>query len=84
MNDLITSVRVKHGAPGGHDLVRIWNRGGLAGELVVSAGDGAKVGDRLMHDPDEPARVVDVACLGEETRFTWHEESAERRGTEAA
>jgi hypothetical protein len=28
---------------GGHELVRIWSRGGLAGELVVSRGDGARL-----------------------------------------
>jgi hypothetical protein len=28
---------------GNHDRVRIWNRGGLAGELTVVAGDGARI-----------------------------------------
>lgn len=30
---------------GGHDRVRLWSRGGLAGELVVTAGDGARVAE---------------------------------------
>ena len=30
-----------------HDRVRVWNRGGLAGELVVTAGDGVTIADRL-------------------------------------
>lgn len=28
---------------GNHDRVRLWNRGGHAGELVVLAGDGARI-----------------------------------------
>ncbi len=28
---------------GAHDRVRVWNRGGLAGELVVVAGDGERI-----------------------------------------
>lgn len=36
---------VLHGA---HDRVRIWSRGGLAGELVVEAGDGAKIATLLL------------------------------------
>lgn len=28
---------------GAHDVVRVWSRGGFAGELVVSRGDGARV-----------------------------------------
>lgn len=30
---------------GAHDHVRIWSRGGLAGELTLSAGDGKKFAD---------------------------------------
>jgi hypothetical protein len=33
---------------GAHELVRIWSRGGLAGELVVSRGDGARLCCVLM------------------------------------
>lgn len=32
---------------GAHERVRLWNRGGLAGELVVSAGDGARMATTL-------------------------------------
>jgi len=45
MKDLISSVRVEHGPR--HDRVRVWNRGGLAGVLVVDAGDGNAIADRL-------------------------------------
>lgn len=56
MNDalLVTSVVVDAGP--GHDRVRVWNRHGLAGELVVSAGDGAAIADRLRMRID-PALV---------------------------
>lgn len=43
---LITSVRVEKAY--GHDRVRVWNRGGHAGELTVTNGDGAAVADRLL------------------------------------
>lgn len=32
---------------GGHERVRIWSRGGLAGELIVNAGDGQKIAEFL-------------------------------------
>lgn len=32
---------------GGHERVRLWNRGGLAGELVVVAGDAAALVEQL-------------------------------------
>lgn len=38
---LISSAAVS--MSGGHDRVRLWSRGGLAGELVVTAGDGERV-----------------------------------------
>jgi hypothetical protein len=45
---IVSSARVvDRGAHGGHDRVRIWNRGALAGELVVSAGDGDVLVERL-------------------------------------
>jgi uridine phosphorylase len=28
---------------GAHEVVRVWSRGGLAGELVVGRGDGARL-----------------------------------------
>ena len=47
---LVTSVMVNFGDM--HDTVRIWNRGGLAGELTVKAGDGEIMAKRLMGSPD--------------------------------
>lgn len=43
---LITSVRVKRGP--GHDVLRIWNRGGCAGELTVNREDGEEIARRLI------------------------------------
>ena len=43
---LISCVKVQ--TVGGHDLVKIWSRGGLAGELTVTKGDGAFIADRLF------------------------------------
>lgn len=37
---LITCVRIEYGPA--HDRVRVWNRGGCSGELVVNAGDGER------------------------------------------
>jgi len=48
---VVTSVLVVKGEL--HDRVKIWNRGGLAGELCVVAGDGARIADRLGHRPEE-------------------------------
>jgi hypothetical protein len=36
---------------GAHDVVRVWNRGGLAGELIVNEGDGEKIAARLLPEP---------------------------------
>lgn len=47
--DLISSVEVRLDRTG-HDVVRVWNRGGLAGELVVVKGDGIPVYQRLVTD----------------------------------
>lgn len=48
---LVSSVAVLLAPKGGwHDRVRIWNRGGLAGELIVGAGDGPKLAARLLPD----------------------------------
>ena len=38
---VVSAVRVE--TVGGHDRIRIWNRGGFAGELVVRAGDGPRI-----------------------------------------
>lgn len=53
MKELISSVRVEYGSR--HDRVHVWNRGGKAGVLVVDAGDGNNVADRLRdHLPHKP------------------------------
>ena len=40
---------------GAHERVRLWSRGGLAGELVVSKGDGARMCCMMfMLEPAEP------------------------------
>jgi len=43
---LVTSVRVESGP--GHDHVHVWNRGGKAGTLVVTRGDGDRFADLLL------------------------------------
>jgi hypothetical protein len=40
----------------GHDRVTVWNRGGLAGTLMVVAGDGETVARRLC-GPDLEVKV---------------------------
>jgi hypothetical protein len=50
-----TSARIKSEGP--HDKVKLWNRGGLAGELVLNKGDGAgtvyALGLRPKEDRDD-------------------------------
>lgn len=48
---LISGVSVL--AVGAHDHVRIWSRGGLAGELTLSAGDGKKFADAFGMLPSQ-------------------------------
>jgi hypothetical protein len=43
---LITTVRVEESP--GHDYVHVWNRGGKAGTLVVSKGDGRRIATALL------------------------------------
>jgi hypothetical protein len=59
MRPLITSVRWRRF--GVHDVVRIWNRGGYAGELTVDEGDGALIADVLLgqHPADRLLRTTD-------------------------
>lgn len=47
---------------GAHELVRVWSRGGLAGELLVSEGDGARLADALdlQAYAGDGARKLDV------------------------
>ena len=42
----ITTVRVEKGP--GHDYVHVWNRGGKAGTLTVTSGDGDLIARRLL------------------------------------
>lgn len=55
---LISSCIVEFGA---HDRVSVWNRGGLAGELKVTAGDGPKIAELLGLVPD--CEAVDRAWI---------------------
>ena len=57
---LITSVHVER--QGAHDVLRVWNRGGFAGELVLAQGDGAELAVRLFGGPE---RVERDAVYGE-------------------
>lgn len=41
----VSSAEVEQGPA--HDRIRIWNRGGLAGELVVTSGDGERIAKQL-------------------------------------
>lgn len=41
MRPLVSSARLTRGPA--HDVVRVWNRGGMAGDLTVMSGDGAKL-----------------------------------------
>jgi hypothetical protein len=43
---LVSSVTVE--TVGSHDVVRVWNRGGLAGMLTVCKGDGDALRQRLL------------------------------------
>ena len=43
---LVTSVRVEQGP--GHDHVHVWNRGGKAGTLDVTSGDGYAIARLLL------------------------------------
>lgn len=45
-NHLISSVTIE--TLGGHDHVHIWTRGGKAGTVIVSAGDGEAIRRRLL------------------------------------
>jgi len=42
---LVSSVRIARGPC--HDTISIWSRGGLAGKLVVDAGDGLEIARKL-------------------------------------
>lgn len=52
---IVSSVRVRVEAS--HDIVRVWNRHALAGELVVTHGDGHRVAVRLIGDRFDVAPV---------------------------
>jgi len=46
---IVSSVTSEHF--GAHEEVKIWNRGGLAGTLLVRAGDGIKLAAWLIPEP---------------------------------
>lgn len=46
---VVSTVRVDRGVA--HDRVRVWNRGGLAGVLVVASGDGEVLAALLERAP---------------------------------
>ncbi len=58
---LVSSVELVEGPAGVHDRVRIWNRGALCGELVVSNGDGIQLRERLTLAPP----VRELRAVGE-------------------
>ena len=49
LNTIVTSVMVTFGV--GHDAVKVWSKGGLAGELLVTTGDGELMAKRLLGSP---------------------------------
>lgn len=57
MADLISTVKIEK--VGGHEHVHVWNRGGKAGTLIVTEGDGEKVARRLAISFTE---VDDLMC----------------------
>lgn len=59
MKKLISSVKVE--TIGSHDRVSVWNRGGLAGTLLVCGGDGAAIAARL-EGPVEPPPIAVGSC----------------------
>ena len=50
---LVSSVEVLRRPGAMHDEVRIWNRGGLCGDLTVKAGDGTAIKARLLAEDEE-------------------------------
>lgn len=61
---LVSAIRLDEnvglGAPAGvgHERIRVWNRGFLAGELVVAKGDGAPIRDLLLDRPAAELRRI--------------------------
>lgn len=72
MSDLISSVEVER--VGGHDHVRVFNRGGCAGVLIVCAGDGAVVADRLTGLMDRSDVDVILRNLSTGAEDAWSAE----------
>ena len=46
-NLIISQIIVKHNRYG-HDIIKVWNRGGCSGELIVNVGDGERLADKLL------------------------------------
>ncbi len=66
MRPLISSVIVVRGVA--HDVVRVWNRGGLAGELVVTKGDGDDIAARLRDGLQTSATTEDASEVDASSR----------------
>lgn len=56
---LVTSVTSE--VVGGHARVRVWIRGGLAGELTVDATDGPSLATRLLPDASDVIEAFDAS-----------------------
>lgn len=61
---LISSARVFR--EGTHDVVVVWNRGAMAGKLLVSSGDGARIANLLFGDPDSDEGTRTVVSFTED------------------
>jgi len=77
MSELITTVKVEK--VGGHEHVHIWNRGGKAGVLVVTEGDGALIEQRLLGAVEAKGlvnRLVEQAAMRD---VLWRDQNEELR-----
>jgi hypothetical protein len=55
MRALVSSVRVSK--QGAHEVLKVWSRGGYAGELVVNEGDGGQIASSLVSVDEDGATV---------------------------
>lgn len=65
MRDIVSSVHVVRGPA--HDVVRVFNRGALAGELVVLPGHGEEIAFRLVPS-EQRERVTFESVLSDGSR----------------
>lgn len=74
--ELVSSLRIFRRSPA-HDIVQLWNRGGLAGSLTVNAGDGQILADRLLPpwqrlgEPSTKEPPVRISPESLEQRARW-------------